>query len=176
MVDRKETIEELNDVLEKTFDSIKGFQKVFNGFSNIANNLSSYPVTEAEVIESVLVDNKIQDQGDAKLNPVVVFSYEVNGRSYVSNNKKISVKTSNNHDAIEFLQTYSVGDKIQVHYNPKNPQEAYLKADLHRLIQVSKIFGGSENIEKYDPIHCTGCGARISIKDSVCKYCENPVY
>ncbi len=56
--------------------------------------------------------------------PVIQFKYNVNERTYTSNNFPTIVMYSD--EIKEFLKKFPVNKKITVYYNPQNPSEAFL--------------------------------------------------
>lgn len=86
-----------------------------------ANETKSWPVTQGTVTASEVA-------GSIKYNPSVNYTYSVNGTEYSSNQiGTMNFRTKNKSVAEEVVAKYQAGAAVEVHYNSKNPSDAYLE-------------------------------------------------
>ena len=62
--------------------------------------------------------------------PVVNYTYAVNGQTYASKRLAYSGFQGAEVSAQEKLEQYPLGGSVQVHYNPKKPQDALLEVSM----------------------------------------------
>lgn len=88
------------------------------------SNMSHWPEVSAEVVSSEVI-------GDRAFRPNVVYSYEIEGVTYVDstdlNTPSFGGRNNRRAAADSMLSMYPVGLRIFVHYDPEKPAESRLK-------------------------------------------------
>ena len=105
---------------------IVGFLLIWYSSIEISTALSRqfWPTNPATVIETNIV-------GERAYNPQLRCKYEVEGKVYTLttdlNTPGFGSKRSRLQTAEIILNDYPVGFKLRIHYNPENPEEAYIR-------------------------------------------------
>lgn len=84
------------------------------------------------VVQSTDIEVTEDDDGDKSYNPIVVYEYEVNGETYVSDNTfpgRFDRTKGSRSWAEGIVSQYQPGDVVTVHYRPYKPWNAYLRND-----------------------------------------------
>ena len=98
------------------------------------------------VIISAELDSyiKYDDDGDATTmyTPLITYKYEVEGQVYKHNRVRVQAFAATNMQSVSSkkLEKYPVGDEVDVHYDPFDPQDALLEIDPSK-INVPMIIG-----------------------------------
>jgi len=152
----------------------QAFSKALKPMSNLGKNLKNYPFVEGEIMGIEV--NQYESSGKEMFRAITTFSYSVNDQQYEINNKDFMHGANDKGLVLDDVSDFPKGTKVQVHYNPENPAEGFLKKDIESLLRFSQLF--SEPEEKPNEIHqvkCIGCGARVSSNDKECRYCKAPL-
>lgn len=73
----------------------------------------------------------------------VVYEYGVEGKNYQNSRLGVRPVTANTtEDLAEYLQNYSVGQEIEVRYNPNDPKESILVPGTRAWSWILVILGG----------------------------------
>ena len=84
----------------------------------------SWPVKSAIIVETNIV-------GDRAYNPQLKCKYDVEGKDYTLmtdlNTPGFGRKRSRQQTARIILKDYPVGSEVRIHYNPKKPEEAFIR-------------------------------------------------
>ncbi len=93
-----------------------------------------WPVVEGQITEASVRESTSRDSGGYEkhhFTPEVVYEFQVEGESYTSNRLTPSFQTSYS-DATEaqaVLATYPKGLRVEVHYDPQDPNQAALDVE-----------------------------------------------
>jgi hypothetical protein len=116
------------------------------GWTIVRNARASaeWPVVQGQITESELEVSR-DDEGDDQYTPRVAYSYSVNGLSYQNFTIKFGETTySSERTALEILGRYPVGQAVNVHYDPADPDRAVLEAGVtggsYIVLSVGLIF------------------------------------
>lgn len=81
------------------------------------------------VVESVeVIKSESEDSSEQTFEPVVTYSYDVAGAHYFAD--RVDLRDPVKHQAVsaqEVTMNYRKGQKVTVHYDPKNPRSAILE-------------------------------------------------
>lgn len=99
----------------------------------------SYPSTQGIITRSHI---EISDSdGTTVYGPEVDFSYEVNGKAYISDTYRYGVWSSSDRSRAEsVVGKYTTGKKVEVFYNPSDPSNAILERDAQRIDYFLTLF------------------------------------
>lgn len=106
---------------------------------------ANWPIVPGVIISTELDSYiKYDDDGDASTmyTPLITYEYEVEGRAYTNNRVRVQAFVATNMQSVSSkkLEDYPVGGAVQVHYDPLNPEDAFLEIDS-RKINVPMIIG-----------------------------------
>jgi hypothetical protein len=90
----------------------------------------SWPKTTGVITESSVQSEWVRAGSGREyiVSPKVVYEYQVEGRKYhCSNLAYIENNSANANSAQRKAEKYPVGQPVEVHYNPRNPEYAILK-------------------------------------------------
>lgn len=110
-------------VLILVFFTITGIIATIWGWMIIAKARKSktWPSVEAEIVKS----RRGLEQND--LLPEIIFSYAVEGRGYTKTQEFPADLTPDKEFTDSFLKKYPEGARVQVYYNPYDPEQATLE-------------------------------------------------
>jgi hypothetical protein len=86
--------------------------------------------TVAGRITSSQVKVEHDSEGGNSYNPIVRYSYRVDGRPYEGERVKFGFKSSTRAAAQHMIKKYYVGGDVNVHHDPHKPAEAVLETDV----------------------------------------------
>jgi hypothetical protein len=108
---------------------------------------NNWPIAEGTITKSEL---KFETKGGEnteimKCEPKVNFQFSIDDRLIEGSTVSFSKKPIDRVEAQEIIDTYSIGEKVEVYYNPKNPEMAVLEANVNNLgylfIGIGLVFG-----------------------------------
>jgi len=110
-----------------------------------SNAAASWPTVEGIVESSRVVSRQERDddgRSTIMYSPNVVFGYTVRGRSLKSAKiAPVESSSSSDGDANATVRRYPAGGRVQVHYNPDSPAEAYLETSAGAAPAIFIVIG-----------------------------------
>jgi hypothetical protein len=103
---------------------------VFWGWNILQNARASttWPTVEGTVLTSS-VEHSTDAEGGDSYSPVVVYRYTVNGQTFENNTIKFGENSyGSRRKADGIASAYPVGMKVNVHYDPDQPERSVLEA------------------------------------------------
>jgi hypothetical protein len=106
----------------------------------------SWQTTSAVITESAVIES--EDDGAMYYHPEIKYQYEVGGRSFSSSQYALGSKITwggqgrDRRKADTLVQRYPTGQRVQVYYNPRNPEDAVLEirsANTGTLVGVGLV-------------------------------------
>ena len=99
-----------------------------------------FPRTTGRVVEREIGPSTSAQSNTGKVvEPRVRYTYQVNGKEY--SGSKIGLDTRAYDPASAKRVLAAIPDEVEVHYNPTNPEEAYLEPSSLGLAIVFLLFG-----------------------------------
>ena len=104
-------------------------------FAAAALGSTAWPQTEGEVIATRVVERaRVSPEVDIsnEFEPVISYSYRVDGESYTGDriDLSLSLSFSTPGEAQAVLDRYPIGSRVQVYYEPGNPDNAALETGM----------------------------------------------
>lgn len=90
----------------------------------------NWPSTTGTILMSSVQSRRSSRHGGHSNYPVIVYQYEVNGKTYQSQRIKAGEQFFNvnvSWEAQKIVDRYMIGAKVPVYYDPNNPAEAALE-------------------------------------------------
>lgn len=91
-------------------------------------SVNRWPETLGRIV-FITVDERENADGSRLYYPSIMFEYEVNGKRYQSNRLNIreAVGYASAEEARATTSAYSIGKRVEIYYDPKNPRTAVLE-------------------------------------------------
>lgn len=86
----------------------------------------------SSVVDSVDVHVSVDSDGDEQYRPDITYQYSIDGETYQSDNVlpgQMTRSSSSQAWAEGIADQYAPGDEVEIHYNPNNPEHAYIHND-----------------------------------------------
>ncbi len=108
--------------------------------AQLTKESKGWPTVEAQVISTNMIEEEFFPLNylGLKWKSQVTYSYDVAGTNYT---KDIEKSLMNHARAEKFIQKYPVNEKLNIHYNPENPDEMVFDQGIHRELYLSSILG-----------------------------------
>lgn len=105
---------------------------------------ASWPTVDGTVLTSS-VEHRTDGEGDDIYSPLVVYRYTVNGRTFTNDTiKQLREAYDSRREAEGITSAYPVGIKVNVHYDPDQPERSVLEAGVsagsYLVLSIGVIF------------------------------------
>lgn len=121
---------------------IVGFFMIYQGVKSYYESTAAakWPVTIGEVQSCDIDVDRDSDGNSYKV--IVSYVYQVNGKEYTHDKLAFGYAGSSGRDSHEeIMHKIQSEDRVEVRYDPNDPQNAVLSYGFHRSIQLFLVFG-----------------------------------